>query len=98
MRKPAFCICIKERHRSAVWYQRLCFYCIDGTILLSFKPLVIFCGCTVWFVSYLVGNPIDRFSGDMAQMVHIVSYLTDLLMSHTVRRLSAILEVVQVAI
>ena len=46
--------------------QRLCFRSIDSTIPLLplskiFKPLAIFCGCTAWFVSDLVGNPEDRF-------------------------------------
>ena len=30
------------------------------------KPLAIFCGCTVRFVSDLVVNPEDRFSHDMS--------------------------------
>ena len=46
--------------------QRLCFRYIDSTIPLlsksNFKPLAIFCDCTVWFVSDFVGNPEDRFS------------------------------------
>ena len=28
----------------------------------NFKPLAIFCSCTAWFVSDLVGNPKDWFS------------------------------------
>ena len=32
-----------------------------------FKHLAMFCGCTVWFVSDLVGNPEDRFSHNKAQ-------------------------------
>ena len=32
------------------------------------KILAIFCGCTAWFVSDLVGNPEDRFSRDEAQI------------------------------
>ena len=34
----------------------------------SFKPLAIFCGCTAWFVSDLVGKPEDRFSRDVAHI------------------------------
>ena len=65
MRKPTFCICENKDadqlrgNREAD--QRLCFRYIDSTIpLLSkseiFKPLSIFCSCTTWFVSDLVGN------------------------------------------
>ena len=35
---------------------------------LDFKPLAIFCGCTAWFVSDLVGYPDDRFSHNEAHM------------------------------
>ena len=50
--------------------------CADSTILLlsyiqNFKLLAIFCSCTDWFVSDLVGNPIDCFSCIMA---HIMLY------------------------
>ena len=31
-------------------------------------PLVIFCGCTAWFVSDQVRNPKDRFSHNEAHM------------------------------
>ena len=34
----------------------------------NFKPLAILCGCTVWFVWGLVGNPEDRFSHNEAQI------------------------------
>ena len=58
---PCFLHLRKPRRRSA----RLCFRCIDSTITLlsksNFKPLAIFCECTVWFVSDFVGNPEDRF-------------------------------------
>ena len=54
----------------------------------NFKPLVIFCGCAVRFVSDLAGNPEDRFSCDAAQIIqhlqvpggikqHNTSMLTD---------------------
>ena len=40
MRKPAFCICEKQRHRSAVLSRRhikaFVFYCLDGIIPLNF--------------------------------------------------------------
>ena len=35
----------------------------------NFKPLAIFCNCTVWFVSDLVGNPEDWFSHNEAQII-----------------------------
>ena len=37
------------------------------SILLMQEAVVIFCGCTAWFVSDLVGNPEDRFSHNAAQ-------------------------------
>ena len=40
----------------------------------KFKPLAIFCGCTDWFVSDLVGNPEHRFSRDAAQMNNVVNF------------------------
>ena len=64
MRKPTFCICENKDadqlrgNREAD--QRLCFRYIDSTIpLLSkskFKPFAIFCSCTAWLMSDLVGN------------------------------------------
>ena len=70
MRKPTICICENKDadqlrgNREAD--QRLCFRYIDNTIpLLSkskkFKPLVIFCSCTAWFVSDQVRNKIVGF-------------------------------------
>ena len=56
MRKPAFCTC---ENKGA---DQLC-----GNP--NFKPLAIFCGCSVWFVSNLVGNPEDRFSRHLAQCI-----------------------------
>ena len=35
------------------------------------KPLIIYCGCTVRFVSDLVGNPEERFSNDAAQLIGV---------------------------
>ena len=34
-------------------------------------PLAIFCGCTAWFVSDLVGNSEDRFSQNEAHFTSI---------------------------
>ena len=56
--------------------QHLCFCCIDTTIPLLSKseissPLSIVCGCTGQFVSYLVGNPKDRFSHNTAHMIMV---------------------------
>ena len=58
--------------------QRLCFRFTVSTIRLLansglpkseiFKPLAIFGGCTVWFVSDQVRNPKDRFSHNEAQL------------------------------
>ena len=53
--------------------QRLCLCNIASSrSLLSksniFKPLTIFCGCTVRFVSGLVGNAEDRFSRNAAHI------------------------------
>ena len=36
----------------------------------KFQALAIFCGCTAWFVSDLVGNPEDRFSHVVAHLVN----------------------------
>ena len=62
MRKLALCIENKEAD------QLLCFCYVDSTVplLLSFKPLTIF--CTAWFVSNLVGNMEDRFSHEAAHI------------------------------
>ena len=70
MRKPFFCICenkdADQLRNNCAAVQRLCFRYMETTILLlpkfrNFKPQAIFCGCTAWFVSDLVGNPEDRF-------------------------------------
>ena len=54
--------------------QRLCFPYIASTTLLS-KSEAIFCGCTDWFVSDLVGNPEDRFSHNEAQVWTVFPWL-----------------------
>ena len=72
MRKPAFCICenkgADQLHVNHAANQRLCFRYIESKVqslyFRNLKALAIFCGCTVRFVSDLVGNPKDRFSRD----------------------------------
>ena len=81
MRKPAFCICENKDadqlrgNREAD--QRLCFSYTDSTIPLLPTSLAIFCSCTAWFVSDLVGNPEDRFSQNEAQII-IQTYSLDI--------------------
>ena len=73
MRKPAFCISENKGadqlcgNRAA--HQRLCLRYIDTTITLLPKLEVSFCGGTAQPVSDLVGNPEDRFSHDVAQIL-----------------------------
>ena len=47
-----------------------CLDCIIHLLATSqkFRTLASFCGCAGRFVSYLVGNPKDRFSHDEAQL------------------------------
>ena len=59
VRKPAFYIC---ENKDAEADQRLCFRYTDSTIPLLPKSEAIFSGCAARVVSYLVGNPEDRFS------------------------------------
>ena len=72
VRKPAFCICENKDadqlrgNREAD--QRLCFRYIDSTIPVLSKPPAIFCDCTAWFVSDLVGNSEARFSHNETHM------------------------------
>ena len=72
MRKPTFCICENKDadqlrgNREAD--QRLCFRHPSTSQIRNFKPLAIFCGCTVRFVSDLVKKPEDRFSHNEAHM------------------------------
>ena len=59
MKKPAFCICTKEKgadqlHGNRTADQRLCNRYINS------KPVAILCGCIARFVSELVENPDDR--------------------------------------
>ena len=74
MRKPTFCICENKAadqlcgNRTSD--QGLCFRYTYSTIPLLPKSDAIFCGCTVRFVSDLVGNPEDRFSHNEAQFLY----------------------------
>ena len=63
MRKPDFPKC--ENKRTDQLHSH-CFL-LHTAYVQNFKPLDIFCGCTVRFVSDLVGNPEDRFSGVVYQ-------------------------------
>ena len=42
---------------------------VQSLYFLNPKFLAIFCGCTAWFVSDLVGNPEDQFSRNEAQTI-----------------------------
>ena len=70
MRKPAFCICenkdADQLRSNCAADQRLCFRYTSTSLTRKFKPLAIFCDCTAWFVSDLVGNPEDQFSHNEA--------------------------------
>ena len=65
VRKPAFCICknkdADQLHVNSEADQCLCFRYKDSTLPLlpkyeNFKPLVILCGCTAWFVTDQLEN------------------------------------------
>ena len=86
MRKPDYYICENKgadqlRHNRAT-DQRLCFLCLDSTILLLSKSEV----STLWpsyvavpagfFVSDLVGNTLDRFSHDAAHICQVRSEIS----------------------
>ena len=64
----------KQRRRSASRLRSGPLFSLHGYYNLStfkirnFKPLAIFCGCTAWFVSDLVGNHEDRFSHNEAHI------------------------------
>ena len=87
MRKPAFAICEQQRRRSACTSaqsdQHLCCslprqYNTSSFYIWSFKPLASFCSWADWFESYLVANPEDRFSHDVAQeLIKIYSPLVN---------------------
>ena len=81
MRKPAFYIYAKTKAQIRCTYgnsvadQRLCFCYIDDTIRLLLKPLTIFYGFTVLFVSDLVGKPEYRFSYDAFLFISVINKL-----------------------
>ena len=69
IRKPAFSIYAKTKTVTAQLISAFVFairivqsYNPCTAKIGNFKHLSIFCGCTAWFVSDLVGNPEDRFS------------------------------------
>ena len=77
MRKPVYAICEQQRRRSACASaqsdQRLCYslprwYNTFSFYIQNFKPLASLCSWAGRFESYLVANPEDRFSHDVARM------------------------------
>ena len=70
MRKPVYVISAQSDQRLCCslpsWYDSSSFYS------RNFKPLCSFCGCAGWFESYLIANPDDRFSRDMAYFMYAV--------------------------
>ena len=77
MRKPAFAYIYENKDADQLRGnheadQRLYFRYTDSTIPLPPKSeIVIFCGCTAWFVSDLVRNPKDQFSHNEAQFLQV---------------------------
>ena len=78
--KPAFAICEQQRHRSACAFalsdQHLCCsllgqYNTSTCYIQNFKTLASLWCWADRFESYLVGNPKDRFSRDMAHITFI---------------------------
>ena len=71
MRKPDFSMCNKTRvQNSSCAMAQADLPCLDSKILLVSKTPASFCSCAGWFVSYMVGNPIDRFL-----TTHLISYI-----------------------
>ena len=77
MRKPVYAICEQQRRRSACTFaqcdQRLCCslprsYTASSFYVRNFKTLASFWSWAGQFESYLVANPEDRFSRDMAHI------------------------------
>ena len=67
MRKPAFYIReIKRRISTAFVFAT---QIVQSLNFLNPKFQVIFCGCTAWLVSDLVGKPSDRFSELMTWLI-----------------------------
>ena len=67
MRKQTFCIYICEKKDADQLHCYFNAFVLLHTIPLLPKSKAIFCDCTAWFVSFLVGIPEDRFSHDAAQ-------------------------------
>ena len=77
MRKPVFAICEQQRRRSActsmqsdqhLYYLLHRWKKTSSTYIQNFKSLASLCGRAGEFESYLVGNPEDRFSHDVAHI------------------------------
>ena len=75
MKKPIYATCEQQRRRlacaSAQSDEHLCcslpgLYNISSFYIRNSKPLASFCGCAGRFETYLVENPEDRFSRDVA--------------------------------
>ena len=86
MRKPIYATCEQQSCWSACASAQsdqhlLCslprLYNISSFYIWNFKPLASFCGCAGWFESYLVENPEDRFSRDMAHFNYCSKPNTD---------------------
>ena len=83
MRKPVYAICEQQRRRSAFastqsahlhsLISAFVVCCLNNTILRLSKSKILrlasLCSRAGQFESYLVANPEDRFSHDMAQMM-----------------------------
>ena len=78
MRKPVYAICEQQRRRSAcasaqsdqgLSYSLPRQYNASSFYIQNFKPLASFYGCTGRFEPYLVANPENRFSLDIAQIM-----------------------------
>ena len=77
MRKTASCICenkdadqLRGNREAAKLIGAFVFATriLQSLYFINSKFQAIFCGCTVWFVWGLVGNPEDRFSHNEAQL------------------------------
>ena len=88
MRKPDFCICEnKDADQLAVTAKLISAFVFATQIVQSlyflirnFKPPAILCGCTVWFVWDLIGNPEDRFSHNEAHITVCPSVISGLVL------------------
>ena len=78
MGKPDFCLCKNKDADQLCSYctadQHLCFRYTDSTTpMFSKSKISVFCACKTWFVSDMLGNPEDQFSGVMAYMLCDIS-------------------------